>query len=376
MRILHTIAGREWGGLEHRVVRQSEWLNAHGIPVWIATPPDGATWHRARAAGMTVLPVPFIEMTVPARIKWLRRILDEHRISILDCHGNADSKAALACRDLAAVVRTVHVTPRPKRSLIQQIKWQAGYDRIIAVSQSIAEQLQRNGIFVPSRDAVIGEWAEPEFFLVPPLIEPLDPELHVAMVGMLRPDKGPDLAVATFRLLRDAGIAARLVIAGEATTEHRSFAAALRAYVAGSGLPDIITFMGYCENVATLLAQCHVVMVPSRSEAQSRIAAQAMAAGRPVVAFNIGGLPELVHSGRTGWLVPAGDIAAMAGCLRYFARNAAAICTLGANARAFAETYLKADTKMKQTVEVYGKALTRFSRVPSRAASFSMPALP
>ena len=66
---------------------------------------------------------------------------------------------------------------------------------------------------------------------------------------------------------------------------------------------------GHRSDVADLIHASDVVLVPSATEAWSRIVPESFAARCPVVASNIGGLPEIVHPGATGWLAEAGDIA-------------------------------------------------------------------
>jgi glycosyltransferase involved in cell wall biosynthesis len=372
LRVLHTVPGLNWGGLEHRVVTQTEWLCNHNVPAWIATPPNGATWERARAAGINVLALPFPRLSLLGCTLELRAMLRTHAISVVDCHGNKDSKSSLLCRSVAGIVRTVHVTPRMDASPLHRLKWRSGYDRVVAVSHSIADRLRMSGAYFPQRDTVIGEWAEPVFFGVPSLLQPAA-VLRILMVGMLRPDKGADLAIAAMQHLQAQGVAAELSIAGAPTEEHRMYATALQAEVAACGLSSAVRFLGYREDVPALLAACDVVIVPSRAEAQSRIAAQAMAAGRPVVAFAVGGLPEVVLPGKTGWLAPPSDASALAGHLAALTRVPAELVASGAAARAFAHRCLGMDDKMLATLRVYRAALRPSSSRWARRTTASVP---
>ena len=73
-----------------------------------------------------------------------------------------------------------------------------------------------------------------------------------------------------------------------------------------------MTFLGRVAPVAPVLERAEVVVVPSFGEGFGMVALEAMERGRPVIASDVGGLPEIVADGRTGLLVPPGDVEALA----------------------------------------------------------------
>ena len=81
------------------------------------------------------------------------------------------------------------------------------------------------------------------------------------------------------------------------------------------GVLEKIEFLGHRDDVSAVLSQADIFVLPSRSEAFPNAIMEAMAAGLPVVASNVGGIPELVEDGRTGHLVQPGDAAALASSL-------------------------------------------------------------
>ena len=96
MRILHTIPGRNWGGLEFRVIEQTQWLNAHGHQAWLATPKNGESHRRAVAAGLPVIDFNFGQPWRWGTIRKMRALLLELRIEVADVHVTRDAKALIA----------------------------------------------------------------------------------------------------------------------------------------------------------------------------------------------------------------------------------------------------------------------------------------
>jgi glycosyltransferase involved in cell wall biosynthesis len=128
----------------------------------------------------------------------------------------------------------------------------------------------------------------------------------VAFVGRLSPEKRPDLFVAMAALVaRDRPDAEFIVIgSGDRYDETVRLAAAV---------PNVpISFAGLVPDVASLMTCFDVLVCPSDTEGTPRVVIEAMSAGVPVVASRVGGLPDLIVDGRTGFLVPPDFAAALA----------------------------------------------------------------
>ena len=78
------------------------------------------------------------------------------------------------------------------------------------------------------------------------------------------------------------------------------------------GVADRVKFIGVVDDVAPLLKAANLLLLPSVTESFGLVALEAMASGVPVIASNVGGLPEVVEHGRSGFLVPVGDVDKMA----------------------------------------------------------------
>lgn len=103
------------------------------------------------------------------------------------------------------------------------------------------------------------------------------------------------------------------------------------------GLTDRVVFAGWRDEagVRAALNEAHALVMPSFAEGLPMVIMEAMAAARPVIATYVAGIPELVKPGETGWLVPAGDVAALAEALRALAGTPVPeLSWMGANGRA------------------------------------------
>ena len=142
-----------------------------------------------------------------------------------------------------------------------------------------------------------------------------DGEGYLLFVGRLRIRKGVEVLFEALRaMVERGGPPVRLLIAGDG--EHRG---ALEAKAGELGLvaSGAVSFLGRCgaPRVAGLLSGAAALVVPSTYEGMPLVVLEAMAAGIPVVASRVSGIPEVVVDGETGWLVPAEDPAALAGAL-------------------------------------------------------------
>jgi glycosyltransferase involved in cell wall biosynthesis len=130
---------------------------------------------------------------------------------------------------------------------------------------------------------------------------------RVVSVGRLAPQKRPDLLVRAAASLRDRGTSFQLHLVGDGPERPR-----VQALVDELGLADQVVLLGNRSDIPELLAEAACFALASDYEGCPISILEAMAAGVPVVATHVGGVPELVEDGRTGRLVRPGDADALA----------------------------------------------------------------
>lgn len=137
-------------------------------------------------------------------------------------------------------------------------------------------------------------------------VEPDPSNLVLGTAARLVPLKGIVHLIRAVFLLHLEIPRIRLEIAGSGPEE-----AALREEVRKLGLTDHVCFLGWQSTLAPLFERWDVFVLPSLEEAFGMALTEAMAAGLPVISTNVGGIPEIVANGETGWLVPPADPVAL-----------------------------------------------------------------
>ncbi|TQN43125.1 glycosyltransferase involved in cell wall biosynthesis [Blastococcus colisei] len=206
-------------------------------------------------------------------------------------------------------------------------------DAVIVLTQRTAAALRSDGVDA-DRIHTIPSGFEPSLFTAaendtrPPSARP-----RIGYVGRLAPQKRADLLVRAFGRMRRR---AELVIVGDGPDRRR-----VAHLIRESPAADRITMTGFVEHSAVpgVLSSLDVLVLPSAYEEMGSVLVEAMAAGLPVVASDVGGIPEVVRHGETGLLVPPGDVDCLAETLDRLVADPQLRARLSAGARARARAY-------------------------------------
>lgn len=147
---------------------------------------------------------------------------------------------------------------------------------------------------------------------------------------------------------------AQLRIAGEYVSEG-TYAESIRDFIRSANLGDRVHLLGPLLEADVLreFAACDVLALTSAQETTPMVIAQAMAAGKPIVATPVGGIPEMVQDGETGCLAGVGDIAGIAGALSSLLRDESLRTRMGQAGRAFAVENYRAEGVARRTFDFY-----------------------
>jgi glycosyltransferase involved in cell wall biosynthesis len=121
----------------------------------------------------------------------------------------------------------------------------------------------------------------------------------VTLVGRLTTQKGVDTFLDAARTVHQVRPNALFVIVGDGPDRSD-----LEARAIAGELDGTVRFLGYRDDIPRVLAASDIIVMPSRAEGLPHLLLEALAVGRPVVASHVGGIPDVVHDGETGLLVP------------------------------------------------------------------------
>ena len=145
----------------------------------------------------------------------------------------------------------------------------------------------------------------------------------VALTGQVSEVKGIWDFVEAARILVADGSTATFAVLGDDLKGHGALRRAMEERVAALGLTSHFRFLGFRNDAPRLIPAFDIVAVPSHIEPLGNATLEAMAAGVPVVGSRVGGIPEMVVNGETGWLVPPRDPAALAAAVARTVQSAA-----------------------------------------------------
>jgi len=249
-------------------------------------------------------------------------------------------------------------------ALIPFLRWAVrSADEVTAISNATAAGLET---FSSRPVTIIPYGAAIEDDGRPPARSALsgDGPLRLLFVGRLVERKGVEVLVRALALL-DEDPGARLTVVGEGSWEDR-----IRDVARECGVEDRVEFTGRvseAELVRQYLA-ADIFVLPAvedskgDSEGLGVVLLEALRFERPVVASEIGGIPDIVHPERTGWLVPSGDPVALAATLRTIAQRPEMARSLARQGRARVRERFGWAPIVDQTLACYKRAIERRNR--------------
>lgn len=307
---IHIDSNRTWGGGQEQSLGLALALAERGERVHFIAQSGSELAARLKRTGLSFDSMPLRGIVGAAHSVSLHRLFRRMRPEVLHVHDSAaQTPAILAAARMGDARPRIVVTRRTDLPIRRPARavWDARFcDRVICISEAVRRRLLDVGI-PAERTVVIPDFVDCQRF--DPALLPSEARARptVVTVGRLSPEKGHAALLRAMTIIVRSCPEARLVIAGQGG--QRS---ALERQVEAMGISRAVEFLGFMPDVRDVLAAADVFVMPSISEGLGVAALEAMAMGRPVVASNVGGLPESVADGETGLIVPAGDAGALA----------------------------------------------------------------
>lgn len=352
------------GGTEKQLVLLARGLRRQGVRIRVLVMFGGGPFEeRLREAGIDVVHLGFATLSAGWRMP-LRNIRAFARLVRDLRRDRPDVLHAFLCYSYvtaapAAWLARVPVLVAGRRSMgefaeghpvflaIERLATRAT-DLLIANAHAVAENTRSRERVHRDKVVVVYNGLSDSAFDAVPAASVATVSPVVLSVANLRPYKGHEFLFDAMALLRERGLPCTLVLAGEGTWRPRLERMAARLAVD-------IRFLGARSDVQALLARADVFVLASLQEGMSNAVMEAMAAGRPIVATDVGGTSELLQD--RGILVPPSDARALADGIHRLLTDREFAARLAKEAREWSATNLRAEAMVGRHVRIYRELL-------------------
>jgi len=362
-KILHLHNTSSIGGAEQMFINLANFINPDKFKSYVGVFREGELTSELRKRGIKFLWLK--ESTQVYDYKFLKNIIQlikQNRIDLIHSHTwGTDFYGYWASKILGIpMISTIHnryyIFEKWSRKLsykvfISQIK------KIVAVSKDIQDLLREKLKLSPQKVRLIYNGIDTHKFENKMDLEPLRKELNLrekelilGNVGNLREVKDHHTLILSFHKVASFFPQAKLLIVGEGELKIR-----LIKLCAELGLENRVLFLGHREDVNLLLGLMDLFILSSHSEGCSISVLEAMASGKPVVATRVGGNPELVLEGKTGFLVPPAEPEKLAEKTIFLLRNEDLRVKMGDEGRKRVNEKFSLETMLKNYEELYSK---------------------
>jgi glycosyltransferase involved in cell wall biosynthesis len=340
-------------------------MRKRGHRVTIAT---GADCWIAAEAGRLGIPVEICPMRGKVDIKAIKLLTNfcrRERVDILHAHSGIDSWIGGFAAKFAGVpaVRTRHLFLPLKYNPINFVHYL--FDRFFALGETMRTMLVKECGFPPEKVINIPTGIDFESFAprhsrqqVRSMLG-IDEDIFIVLtVAVIRGVKRHDVALKAFKILHAKFPKSVYLIAGEGPMRPD-----MERLAAELAIGSAVRFLGHRTDVADLMHASDVMLLTSRSEAQSQALTQSIGLGLPVVATAVGGVPEVVLHEKTGLLVPPDDPDRTATALLRIAEDSAFAQSLSEKGKLHAQRHYSLEVMLDKSEAVYNQLCSDSNRL-------------
>lgn len=354
LKILHIDPERAWGGGENQVIGLVSYLSSRGHENRLLCHAKGPLFREAQKRGVATLPLRMRSEIDLRPVVPLRRMVRREGFDIVHFHTRRAHALSLWLRGVSPKVRFV-VTRRMdyplKRGWYRRYLYNRAVDGVVAISQKIADILIAGGVG-KEKIRVIHSGIDPA-----PFREGHTSRVnsHLPVIGtmaVLEERKGQRFLLQAAALLKQRGHRLEYRFAGAGSEREQ-----LREIAVGLGLGEEVSFVGFVSDAPAFLSTIDIFVLPSLYEGLGVAVLEAMAAGKPVVATRVGGIPELVHDQVTGFLVPPKDPEALAGAISRLVSQEGLLQEMGSKARERIQRCFTVEQMAKKNEDYYYELL-------------------
>jgi len=380
-RILHLIGSFDQGGSERQAIQLVRSLQESGrYDLYLACLQSSGVL-RSNVDSFFAKSIPaypltsFYDINALRQARRFRKFLRQSNIAIVQTHDFytnvfGTAVAALAGVPIKIAARRELTGIRTGAQLrVERAMYQLA-DAVVANSSAVGAQLVKEGV---SRDKVITipngiemsrfplQFSKTREVILEGLKLPQKSDALITIVANMRfPVKDHPTFLQAARIVHQANPQVAFALAGEGKLRNQ-----LIALAAELGLSNCAFFLDGCRDVAELLSISDVCVLSSRAEGMPNAILEYMAAGRPVVATNVGGAGELIRNGESGFLVDAGDHRELAARILQLLAAPNRAREMGRLARKKAAEEFSVEAQLRRTEQLYDRLLRSKRRTSS-----------
>lgn len=319
--VLHIDSAKTWRGGQQQVLYLAQKLTDYDNI--IACPPRSPLAERAKVIGLKVLPVEMYGEWDLLAVRKLKKIIRKNSIKIIHLHSShAHALGLLAAKSAGncKVILSRRVDFPIKKNILSRLKY-SNVDRITAISERVKRVLVADGLSEEKIDVVYSGVDIDRFqnveanYLIAELGSNRD-KLIIGNIAALAWHKDHKTLIKAARIVVDEFPQLIFLIAGEGPL-RREIEISIKKF----NLEEKVKLFGFRQDIPEILSILHLFVLSSSWEGLGTSLLDAFASRVPVVATNVGGIPEIVKDGVNGVLVPPGKPGALAGAIISLLKN-------------------------------------------------------
>jgi glycosyltransferase involved in cell wall biosynthesis len=354
--ILHTEWSEGWGGQEMRILLEMTQHARQGNRLLLLSPPGSPLSTAVAGEGIEVIPYKIRHSFDLAALWLIKKILREKQIEVLHTHSSVDSWVASLAGKWAGVpvlVRTRHISVPARSHRFNRVYHFP--DAVITTGEHIRRNLIEGYGLPEDRVISIPTGVDPSRFF------PRHPDLSlkrflglpqespvITLVAVLRTQKRHELIMAAAPKIIEQFPKTRFLFVGDGPGRNR-----ITQALKQQNLESYFLMTGHRQDIPEILSFTDIAVIPSLAEGIPQFLLQAMAMAKPVVATQVGGIPEIIQQGINGLLIPSEDPQALAGAVCYLLKNTNKSNELGIKAKALVEEKFTLPMMAEKVYQVY-----------------------
>jgi len=351
IKIIHLITGLNFGGAERLLLDLARGLDSEHFEVKVATVVAGGPLEEEfRAAGVPVR-IFKKKSRIGFGVIWkIRKYLRVEAPDIVHTHlfgGDTWGRFAAILARVPVIISTEHNTNLDEGWAKRKVKKFLSFftKKIIAISEAVQNYSIVRDRISAKKIVVIRNGINLEKFSSLPEKKFGDPPV-IGVVGRLEEQKGHKYLFEALNLIKT--IPWILWVVGDGSLKND-----LEHLAKDLNLRERIIFLGARRNVPEILSKIDIVVMPSLWEGLGIAVLEAAAAGKPIVASRVGGIPEIISDGETGILVEPGNVKSLADGLEHVLLGKIDAKDMGARARKMVEEKFSVEKMIQEYEELY-----------------------